>query len=88
MGDTDLEMGHMTKRKSPFIPELWATTAGEGVASTGPKGGLALKPLWLNTTWLWFFNKTLPTNGTLLFGMDSSSGLGSGTQGYSKMPAG
>ena len=22
MGDTDLDMGHMTKRKSPFIPEL------------------------------------------------------------------
>lgn len=47
------------------------------MASTGPCGGLALKPLWLNTTWLWFFNKTLPTNvNASLFGMDSSSGSG------------
>lgn len=32
------------------------------------KGGLDLKPRWLNTTWLWFFSKTLPTkvNASLL----------------------
>ena len=36
-----------------------------------------MKPLWLNTTWLWFFNKTLPTKvNASLFGMDSSSGSG------------
>ena len=47
------------------------------MASIGLKGGLALKPLWLNTTWLWFFNKTLPTKvNASLPGMDGSAGPG------------
>ena len=66
------------RERAPLFQSSWATTAGEGsVASTGPKGGLALKPLWLNTTWLWFFNRTLPTKvNASLSGMDGSSGSG------------
>jgi hypothetical protein len=45
------------------------------VTSIGLKGGLALKPLWQNTTWLWFLSKTLPTKvNAPLSGTDGSAG--------------